>query len=276
MATNSYTQLDNLSNSTNNTMGLFDFFKRTPKTPIKKSTPLEEQTTSQKEPSNDTVYEVAYASMKYTEVNNNYLLYKKELLNFGMDDSKIIFATIGVILQFYYASQNEDTLQLYQELHKDYPNNENITWLFIEVICTITIENDQAFVKRYLNYKRQHHDFNHHYQVEYQKGLELKSNNYFKEAIALWTSLNKIQEFSWNYYQIGILQNVLGEEDCLQNLQKGIEMDPAIKQDAQSYPELDNLRTNAIFLKMLEWKKALMWLIVRLIYRSFNKKIKPT
>ncbi|MGH1334517.1 MAG: hypothetical protein ACRBFS_00200 [Aureispira sp.] len=233
-------------------MGLFDFFKKNKNTPAQESTPVEKQTTPQKESSEELIHEVAYASIKYTEVNKDYPLYKKELLSFGMDDEKIVFSTIGTILRFYYASQKEDTLKLYQELHKDYPDNEDITWLFIEVICTINIENDQVFVEKYLNHKRLQHDFNHHYQTEYQKGLELKSKHYFKEAIALWTSLNKLQEFSWNYYQIGILQNLLGEEQCLQNLKKGIEMDAEIKEDAQSYPELDNLRTNPIFLKMLE------------------------
>lgn len=233
-------------------MGIFDFFKNKKQSPSKKGKALTLNLELKKEPINNRIYSLAHAIMKYEESKNDYKRYKKELLDFGFDDSQIIYNTIGLILKFYYESNKIDTLKLYKELDNDYSENEDVTWLFIEVICTINIENDQEFVQKYLNYKRQKHDFNHHYQVEYQKGLELKSKNYFKEAIELWTSLNKIQEFSWNYYQIGILQNLMDNENCLKNLKKGIEMDNEIKEDAKSYPELDNLRNDPRFLKMLE------------------------
>lgn len=72
------------------------------------------------------------------------------------------------------------------------------------------------------------------------------------EAIEHWSSLNRIQEFSWNYYQIGILQNIFEDNKCLSNIEKAIEMDNEIKEDAKSFSELGNLRTNQDFLKLLQ------------------------
>ncbi len=204
-------------------MGIFDFLKKKKQSP-KKEKKQPKLNLEQKSKSTDNgIYDLAYASTKYKEAQKNYSVYKKELLTFGFDDSKIVRNTIGIILKLYYASEKDEALNLYEKINNDYPKNEDITWLFIEVINTINIENDQEFVKKYL-----------------------------KEAIGLWTSLNKIKEFSWNYYQIGILQNAMGNENCLRNLRKGIEMDDEIKEDAKSYSELDNLRKNQEFLKMIE------------------------
>jgi tetratricopeptide (TPR) repeat protein len=233
-------------------MGIVDLFRNLKNRLSKKSSLLEGNYFQQNESFDHGVHELAYASMKYEELQKDYKLYKKDLLSFGFDDSKVVHNTIGVILQYYYASDKQHALKLYHELDNDYPENEDIIWLFIEVVCTINIENDQEFVKKYLGHKEQHNDFNHHYRTEYQKGLELKSRNYFEEAIQLWTSLNKIQEFSWNYYQIGILQKAVGDDSYMHNLKKGIEMDAEIKEDAKSYHELNDLRTNPDFLKLIE------------------------
>lgn len=241
-------------------MGIFDIFKKKKqRTEIaieeEKSIVIEtgqQANMAYDEKQNEIINDVAYASLKYKETNGNYSLYKEALLKFGYNEENIIFNTIGIVLQFYYAYEKDDALKLYKELKIDYPDNEDVIWLFIEVINIINIENDQEFVKKYLAYKKMNNDFNHHYQVEYQRGLELKSTNYYKEALEHWTSLNKIQEFSWNYYQIGILQNVLGDNNYFGNLKKAIEMDNEIKEDAKSYFELDNLRTNPAFLNLLQ------------------------
>lgn len=121
------------------------------------------------EKDHETIHGLAYASLKYTETNKNYKLYKDELLRFGFDDAEFIFNTTGIVLQFYSASEKEDALKLYKEL--DYPDNEDIILLFTEVINVINIENDQEFVKKHLAHKKFNNDFNHNYQAEYQKVL---------------------------------------------------------------------------------------------------------
>ena len=75
---------------------------------------------------------------------------------------------------------------------------------------------------------------------------------YYQEAIGIWMSLNKIHEFSWNYYQAGILQNLMRKTNALENIAKAIKMDDEIKEDAKTYTELDNLRTNPDFIKLLK------------------------
>ncbi|MFD1552544.1 hypothetical protein DNU06_17060 [Putridiphycobacter roseus] len=233
-------------------MGIFDIFKKQKKV-RNDSNAISKTKPEQKNDSKDEgIYELAYASTKYNELKKNYKSYKKELLDFGFDDSKFIHNTIGLILRYYYATEKVDALNLYAELKKDFPENEDIIWLFLEVICLVNIDNDLEFVKKYVNGKKQH-QYDQHYQIEYQKGLELKRLNYFKEAIEIWSSLNEIEEFSWNYYQIGILQNLMNNKNCLKNIRKAIEMDGEIKEDAKTYPELDNLRTNQEFLDLIDF-----------------------
>lgn len=218
-----------------------------------------------------TVSSMAFAKVTYEKLEKNYSLYKSHLIEFYSssnyllhkknksdlkesysDENTFIYDTIGLILVYFYESDKSSAIKLYKDLAQEYPENEDIVWLYIEVICVINIDNSIVFVKQYLEQKKQVHDFEYQYNIEYQKGLALKRMGYNREAIELWTSLNKIQEFSWNYYQVGILQNILNEPNCLENIKKGIEMDINIKEDAKKYHELDNLRTNPNFLKLLE------------------------
>ena len=82
----------------------------------------------------------------------------------------------------------------------------------------MNIEDDIEFVKKYVSHKRLKNDANYHYETEYQKGLKLKSKKYFEEAIGIWTNLNQIYDFSWNYYQIGILENLMGKSSALEKI----------------------------------------------------------
>lgn len=85
----------------------------------------------------------------------------------------------------------------------------------------------------------------------YVKGLYLKGKGLNDEAIKVFSDLNKQSQFAWNYYQIAIIENIKGNTSaCLKNLETTFELDPTLKSDASSYVELQNLQSNAEFLKM--------------------------
>jgi tetratricopeptide (TPR) repeat protein len=87
------------------------------------------------------------------------------------------------------------------------------------------------------------------YNIEYRRALYFKTKKHFKEAIELFEKLNTELQFAWNYYQIAIIQNLLGNIDaCFENLKKTFELDPNLKQDAKNYQELKNLQQNAAFI----------------------------
>ncbi|GGB66514.1 hypothetical protein GCM10007424_03100 [Flavobacterium suaedae] len=90
------------------------------------------------------------------------------------------------------------------------------------------------------------------YQLEYCKGLYIKGINRYDEAIALYKNLNKIQEFSWNYYQIGIMKNLQSKTDeAFKYLKLAFDMEPELKEDAKVFPELENLWDNPEFIKLI-------------------------
>lgn len=102
----------------------------------------------------------------------------------------------------------------------------------------------------FANYKPQ---INKHaqYQLEYTKGLYLKTLCSFDEAILVYESLNKLQDFSWNYYQIAIMKNLQGKtRESLDYLKITFDLEPGLKEDAKQFPELENLWTNAEFMAL--------------------------
>ncbi|WP_421943628.1 tetratricopeptide repeat protein [Pedobacter sp.] len=91
------------------------------------------------------------------------------------------------------------------------------------------------------------------YQLTYLKGIYLKGLNDYDDAINLFNDLNAERKFSWNYYQIAIMENLKGNmEKCLLNLKKTFELEPELKEDARSYHELKNLHDNLHFLSLLK------------------------
>lgn len=89
------------------------------------------------------------------------------------------------------------------------------------------------------------------YQLKYNKGIYLKGIGKFDEAIQLYDNLNKIQEFSWNFYQMGIMKNLQGKtNECLELLEITFSLEPELKEDAKNFPELQNLWTNPMFIEL--------------------------
>jgi len=89
------------------------------------------------------------------------------------------------------------------------------------------------------------------FQLSYNKGLYLKGLGKYDEAIMLYDNLNKIQEFSWNYYQMGIMKNLQGKiDDSIELLKTTFSLEPELKEDAKNFPQLENLWTNPKFIEI--------------------------
>jgi|GEM_PF-5142499 len=89
------------------------------------------------------------------------------------------------------------------------------------------------------------------YQLDYCRGLYLKGMGDFEEAIAQFEEINKIHEFSWNYYQIAIMKNRQDKiQECFKYLKTTFELEPELKNDAKQYPELQNLWLNQEFIEL--------------------------
>lgn len=89
------------------------------------------------------------------------------------------------------------------------------------------------------------------YQLTYCKGLYFKGLKFYDGAVKMFEQLNKIQEFSWNYYQIAIIKNLQNKtNDALLFLEKTFELEPELKEDAKQYNELQNLWTHAEFIRL--------------------------
>jgi len=87
------------------------------------------------------------------------------------------------------------------------------------------------------------------YNIRYRKALYLKAKRRFDEAIVIFEELNIELEFAWNYYQIAIMQNLVGNTDyCLDQLKKTFALDPQLKADAKKYHELANLQQEPDFI----------------------------
>ncbi len=92
-----------------------------------------------------------------------------------------------------------------------------------------------------------------HYNIHYRIGLYLKDKKRYAEAIAVFEKLNQEMVFEWNYYQIGIMHNLLGNTSaCLHHLEKAFEMLPSLTQDAWTFPELQNLQDHPEFQRMAQ------------------------
>jgi tetratricopeptide (TPR) repeat protein len=90
------------------------------------------------------------------------------------------------------------------------------------------------------------------YNIIYRKGLMFMHYQDYNKAIDLFDALNKEHEFAWNYYQIAIINNTIGNTDeCFKYLKKTFALDPSLIEDAKNLFSLDNLRDNPKFKELL-------------------------
>lgn len=85
----------------------------------------------------------------------------------------------------------------------------------------------------------------------YKMGHALKYNKSYLKSKEVFKILTENRVFAWDYYQIGIIENLLGnKENCLLNLKKTFEIDSNLKEDAQKYEELRNLIYDKEFIEL--------------------------
>ncbi|QXP78792.1 MULTISPECIES: tetratricopeptide repeat protein [Winogradskyella] len=171
----------------------------------------------------------------------------KDVLN---ADKKSPNALIYIIQ--YHIKQNDRELALknLKHLFSDYYSEQIAIQLLLQIFNSIT-DKEKAFIEFDKLESGLSNDAK--YQMNYCKALYLKGIRNFEEAIELFKSLNKQQEFSWNYYQIGIIKNIQNKTDeSIEYLKKTFELEKDLKQDAKRYSELQNLWSNPEFIKITE------------------------
>jgi tetratricopeptide (TPR) repeat protein len=141
-----------------------------------------------------------------------------------------------------------EALDRVDDLFMTYYKEQKVLHLFTQVYNQLDKE---IAMLRFEKFAKQL-DVNANYQLGYMKGLYLKGKRYHDEAILAFTVLNEERKFSWNYYQIAIIENTKGNtERCLLNLKKTFELEPELKEDAKNYIELQNLAADANFQSLL-------------------------
>lgn len=89
--------------------------------------------------------------------------------------------------------------------------------------------------------------------IEYRKGLVLKLMKKFDESKQVFIKLNSQREYAWDFYQIAIIENLLGNtKSCLDYLEKTFKIDESLKQDAINFSELSNLKENSEFINLIK------------------------
>lgn len=155
------------------------------------------------------------------------------------------------IIQFYLNNNDIDNaLESVKRLFSEYHSESIVIHLLLDTFGKI---NDKEEVIKLFNEFEREFSEQAKYQLNYCRGLYLKDIGDYDEAISIFEKLNILHKFSWNYYQMGIMKNLQGrKEECLVYLQTAFNMEPALKQDAKQFPELENLRYDPQFLNIIK------------------------
>ncbi len=168
---------------------------------------------------------------------------KDVLANDPQNPNALIF-----IIQYYQKENRiEDAVRSVRELFKKYYSEHVTIQLMVDTMYMLPEEEALKQFDRIENES----DEEAKYQLKYNKGLYLKGIGKYDEAIQLYSQLNTVQPFSWNYYQMAIMKNSQGKTaECLELLKTTFELEPALKEDARSFPELQNLFTDPEFIQL--------------------------
>jgi len=152
------------------------------------------------------------------------------------------------IIQFYLkGSDLPNALNSLKRLFTNYYSEGIVIQLLLDTFSRLTKQealNEFELFKQQIKPEAQ-------YQLEYCKGIYLKGIGDRQSAFEVFENLNKIQAFSWNYYQMAIMANLENRAtECLQLLSKTFELEPQLKMDAKQYPELQNLWENEEFIEI--------------------------
>lgn len=152
------------------------------------------------------------------------------------------------VIQFYLKNKDiPNALLLVKKIFKTYYRDQQITHVLLDTLARLPEK--QALAEFDVIESEVGEDAK--YQLYYNKGLYLKGIGKYDAAIELYLDLNKVGEFSWNYYQIAIMQNLQGQERlAIENLKRTFELEPGLKDDAKQFPQLQNLWNNPMFIQI--------------------------
>lgn len=152
------------------------------------------------------------------------------------------------IIQFHLKNgQFQDALSSVKKLFTNY-HSEHIA---IQLLITTFSALPEADAIAEFDHYHQKLTPNAQYQLGYCKGLYLQGQQKFEEAIAVFEGLNKLEPFSWNYYQMAIIKNLQSKtEESLALLEQTFSMEPELKEDAKKFPHLQNLWNDPSFIAL--------------------------
>lgn len=175
---------------------------------------------------------------------SEFITHIKDIL---VKDSENPNALIYIIQYYLKNNQIDVALQSVKNLFKNYYKEHVTIQLMLDTIGQLSEEealNQFDLIEKEVNEEAK-------YQLNYNKGLYLKGIGKFDEAIKLYSDLNKVQEFSWNYYQMGIMKNLQGKTDeSIELLKTTFNLEPELKEDAKNFQELENLWSNSKFIEI--------------------------
>lgn len=189
----------------------------------------------------DIVFEL-FQENKITEAE--FISSIKEVLKQDSENSNALI----YIIQFYLKkNQINEALQYVKKLFKNYYTEQITIQLMLNTLGQLSQE---EALKQFDIIENDAND-EAKYQLKYNKGLYLKGIGKFDDAMKIYDELNKVQEFSWNFYQIAIMKNLQGKtEECLKFLKATFNLEPELKEDAKNFPELQNIWTNPVFIEI--------------------------
>jgi tetratricopeptide (TPR) repeat protein len=162
-------------------------------------------------------------------------------------DSENPNALIYIIQYFLKQNEFDNALQNVKKLFKNHYREPITIQLMLNTLGQLPEEeaiNQFRIIESEVNEEAK-------YQLKYNMGLYLKGIGKFDDAIELYEDLNKVQEFSWNFYQIAIMKNLQGKtEESLKFLRNTFDLEAELKEDAKNFPELQNIWTNPEFIEM--------------------------
>ena len=175
---------------------------------------------------------------------SEFITYIKDIL---VKDSENPNALIYIIQHYLKNNQIDNALHSVKKLFVNYYTEHITIQLMLDTIGKLSEEealNQFDLIEKEVNEEAK-------YQLNYNKGLYLKGIRKFDEAIKLYNDLNEVQEFSWNYYQMGIMKNLQGKTDeSIELLKTTFKLEPELKEDAKNFPELENLWSNSKFIEI--------------------------
>ncbi|QXP78776.1 MULTISPECIES: tetratricopeptide repeat protein [Winogradskyella] len=164
-------------------------------------------------------------------------------------DPNNINALHNKVRELFLENSFQEAFEIAERIYSLDKNNMNSISLLIQVGEKFKSEKEIIELLEKLKTENQQEKYN----IEYQKGLYYKSIGQDEKAISVFNSQNLEYDFAWNYYQIAIIKNNQKKtNECLDYLEKAIQRDLNIKQDARHYQELKNLFDNPEFKKITE------------------------